>query len=193
MGHPLDSILRNVQTKKSDFFSSIYNFGTSFTESARKKVPKENSLVIEKDVEKIGRFATEIKSSEGVPQQSSRDGKNVVFKRIQAHRSGPFDFEGIKFAQELSSTHLGPIWCMKFSQCGQLLATAGQDTILTIWVLRQAYNYFADMRSRYNADNSKSSPTNSYENVISDISGKISEIYETHYSKSQIFCPKIQF
>ena len=141
-------------------------------------------------MEKIGRFATEIKSSEGVPQQSSRDGKNVVFKRIQAHRSGPFDFEGIKFAQELSSTHLGPIWCMKFSQCGQLLATAGQDTILTIWVLRQAYNYFADMRSRYNADNSKSSPTNSYENVISDISGKISEIYERHDSKSQIFVQK---
>jgi len=121
-------------------------------------------------VAKIGRLATEIKSSEGVPQQSSRDGKNVVFKRIQAQRSGPFDFEGIKFAQELSSTHLGPIWCMKFSQCGQLLATAGQDTILTIWVLKQSYNYFADMRSRYNADNSKSSPTNSYENVISDIS-----------------------
>ena len=138
-------------------------------------MPKENSLVIEKDVEKIGRLATEIKSSEGVPQQSSRDGKNVVFKRIQAHRSGPFDFEGIKFAQELSSTHLGPIWCMKFSQCGQLLATAGQDTILTIWVLKQSYNYFADMRSRYNADNSKSSPTNSYENVISDISGKIND------------------
>ena len=143
----------------------------SLTLESSKKVPKENSLVMEKDVEKIGRFATEIKSSEGVPQQSSRDGKNFVFKRIQAHRSGPFDFEGIKFAQELSSTHLGPIWCMKFSQCGQLLATAGQDTILTIWVLKNSYNYFADMRSRYNADNNpKSSPTNSYENVISDIS-----------------------
>ena len=144
-------------------------------------------------MEKIGRFATEIKSSEGVPQQSSRDGKNVVFKRIQAHRSGPFDFEGIKFAQELSSTHLGPIWCMKFSQCGQLLATAGQDTILTIWVLSQSYNYFADMRSRYNADNSKSSPTNSYENVISDISGKISEIYEIYeiLENCQIYFQKI--
>ena len=124
--------------------------------------------MIEKDVEKIGRLATEIKSSEGVPQPL-KDGKSSVFKRIQAHRSGPFDFESIKFAQELSSTHLGPIWCMKFSQCGQLLATAGQDTILTIWVLKNSYNYFADMRSRYNADNSKSSPTNSYENVISDL------------------------
>ena len=61
---------------------------------------------------------------------------------------------------------------MKFSQCGQLLATAGQDTTLTIWVLKNSYNYFADMRSRYNADHSKSSPTNSYENVISDLASE---------------------
>ena len=37
---------------------------------------------------------------------------------------------------ELESPHLGPIWCMKFSLCGRLLATAGQDCILRIWVLR---------------------------------------------------------
>ena len=82
----------------------------------------------DKDVDKkLGRLATEIMSSEGVPAPSTRDGKGLlVFKRIQAHKSGPFDFEGIKFAQELSSPHLGPIWCMRFSHCGQLLATAGQ-------------------------------------------------------------------
>ena len=58
---------------------------------------------------------------------------------------------------------------MKFSQCGQLLATAGQDTTLRIWVLKNSFNYFNDMRNRYNADSAKSnSPTNSYENVISD-------------------------
>ena len=99
-------------------------------EASKKKNPKDVSaekqlpIVFEKDVEKLGRLATEIKSSEGVPEPS-RDGKGQIFKRIQAHKSGPFDFEGIKFAQELSSPHLGPIWCMKFSQCGQLLATAG--------------------------------------------------------------------
>jgi hypothetical protein len=34
-------------------------------------------------------------------------------------------------------------------------------------VLKSAYNYFKDMRNRYSAD-VKSSPTNSYETVISD-------------------------
>merc|ERR1719266_3254635 len=43
-------------------------------EATIKKKPKEPSvIVIEKDVEKIGRLATEIKSSEGVPEPS-RDG-----------------------------------------------------------------------------------------------------------------------
>ena len=78
-------------------------------------------------------------------------------------------FFKFQFAQELSQPHLGPIWCMKFSQCGQLLATAGQDTKLRIWVLKNSYSYFDEMRNRYNADvKSSSSPTNSYENVILD-------------------------
>ena len=50
-------------------------------------VAKEN-----RDVEKLGRLATEIKPSEGAPAPS-RDGKGLIFKRIQAHKSGPFDFE----------------------------------------------------------------------------------------------------
>ncbi len=73
------------------------------------------------------------------------------FKRIQSHKSGPRDFEDIQFAQELDSQHLGPIWCMRFSRCGQLLATAGQDTTIRIWVVKDAYKQFRDMRSRYNS------------------------------------------
>ena len=103
----------------------------------------------ENDVQKIGRLATEIKSCGeiesgllGGTYPSLRDGKALVLKRIQAHKSGPLDFENIQFAQELSSPHLGPIWCMRFSQCGQLLATAGQDKELRIWVLKSSYNYF---------------------------------------------------
>ena len=39
---------------------------------------------------------------------------------------------------------------------------------MQIWVLKSAYHYFKDMRSRYTADAGNTSPTNSYENVISD-------------------------
>ena len=41
---------------------------------------------------------------------------------------------------------------MKFSPCGRLLATAGQDHILRVWVLKQAFNYFLDIRTKWNAD-----------------------------------------
>lgn len=38
---------------------------------------------------------------------------------------------------------------MKFSPCGRLLATGGQDNLLIVWVLKDAYSYFNDMRTKY--------------------------------------------
>ena len=70
---------------------------------------------------------------------------------------------------------------MRFSQCGQLLATAGKDTILQIWVLKTAYHYFKDMRNRYTSDaGANASPTNSYENVISDQMESEDKSYQVH-------------
>lgn len=45
----------------------------------------------------------------------------------------------------------GAVWCMKFSLCGRLLATAGQDNIIRVWVLRNHLAYFNKMRDRYNS------------------------------------------
>lgn len=36
---------------------------------------------------------------------------------------------------------------MKFSSCGRLLATAGQDKVLRIWVLKDAYQFFQVRRN----------------------------------------------
>lgn len=41
---------------------------------------------------------------------------------------------------------------MKFSHCGRLLATAGQDNIVRIWVLKTAFDYFNNMRLKYNTE-----------------------------------------
>ncbi|VDO61014.1 unnamed protein product [Schistosoma margrebowiei] len=41
---------------------------------------------------------------------------------------------------------LGAIWAMRFSPCGRLLATAGYDRNIRIWVLRQCYRYFKEMQ-----------------------------------------------
>ena len=117
--------------------------------------PSTTGASSSKEMEKLGRLATDIKVSRlGVamlcqffhlinlhPCHQTTDAE-LGFKRIQAHKSGPFDFENIQFAQELESPHLGPIWCMKFSHCGQLLATAGQDKNIMIWVVKDSYDHF---------------------------------------------------
>ena len=50
----------------------------------------------------------------------------------------------------------GAVWTKKFSPCGKLLATGGQDNMLRIWVLKAAYPHFDDMRTKY-ADGRSSS------------------------------------
>lgn len=69
----------------------------------------------------------------------------TFFSKASNSHKGPFEFEKIEHVQELKDTneqHDGPIWCMKFSCCGRLLATAGQDKILRIWIVRDAYPFF---------------------------------------------------
>ncbi|CAG9536757.1 unnamed protein product [Cercopithifilaria johnstoni] len=75
--------------------------------------------------------------------------------RPRNSKKGPFDFDGTRCYQELNNEHTGAIWCMKFSLCGRLLATAGQDSIIRVWVLRNHLSYFNALRDRYNSHSKK--------------------------------------
>lgn len=93
--------------------------------------------------------------------------------------------------QELNNEHTGPVWCMKFSVCGRLLATAGQDRVLRIWVVRNAYFYFQDMRTKYNAE--KVSPTPSQESLVSQQSSddpNANASFDTLHNERNPFMPK---
>lgn len=69
--------------------------------------------------------------------------------RPRKTKKGPYDFEQLTIEQELDKEHTGAVWCIKFSICGRLMATAGQDSILRIWVVRSHLKYFSDMREKY--------------------------------------------
>ncbi|XP_044736392.1 WD repeat-containing protein 44 isoform X2 [Chrysoperla carnea] len=99
--------------------------------------------------------------------------QNIKLKASNSHK-GPYEFENTQHVQELSAAcsdddgspgHVGPIWCMKFSTCGHLLATAGQDRILRVWVVKEAFAHFQAMRNKYNAE--KVSPSPSQESLAS--------------------------
>lgn len=94
--------------------------------------------------------------------------QNIKIKASSTNK-GPYEFTKLQHVQDLSGEHTGAVWCMKFSTCGRLLATAGQDRVLRIWVLKDAFPFFQDLRTKYNADQT-SSPTPSQESLVSQIS-----------------------
>ncbi|XP_069669048.1 WD repeat-containing protein 44 isoform X2 [Periplaneta americana] len=93
----------------------------------------------------------------------------IKLKASGSHK-GPYEFDSLQHVQDLGGEHVGPVWCMKFSSCGRLLATAGQDRVLRVWVVRNAFTYFQDMRTKYNAE--KVSPTPSQESLVSQHSAE---------------------
>lgn len=93
--------------------------------------------------------------------------QNIKIKASKTN-TGPYEFAKLQHVQDLSvqGETTGAVWCMKFSPCGRLLATAGQDRLLRIWVLKDAYHFFEELIKKYNADQ-KSSPTPSQESLVS--------------------------
>nr|BAE24167.1 unnamed protein product [Mus musculus] len=89
----------------------------------------------------------------------------VKFKAAHGFK-GPYDFDQIKVVQDLSGEHMGAVWTMKFSHCGRLLASAGQDNIVRIWALKNAFDYFNNMRMKYNTEG-RVSPSPSQESLSS--------------------------
>ncbi|XP_062844746.1 WD repeat-containing protein 44 [Trichomycterus rosablanca] len=124
----------------------------------------------EKAVNKVKSVRDEVFHSEqDEPSSSDDEGmpytRPVKFKAAHGFK-GPFDFDQIRLVQDLSGEHMGAVWTMKFSHCGRLLATAGQDNVVRIWVLKNAFDYFNKMRMKYNTEG-RVSPSPSQESLCS--------------------------
>ncbi|EEZ99884.1 WD repeat-containing protein 44 [Tribolium castaneum] len=117
-------------------------------------------------------------------------GEQTIKLKASSSHKGPYEFEKVEHVQELKDEHEGPIWCMKFSCCGRLLATAGQDKVLRIWIVRDAFPFFQDMRTKYNAE--KVSPTPSQESLVSHHSGENSNLAVLEAMTSEE-CGKMMF
>ncbi|XP_042884182.1 WD repeat-containing protein 44-like isoform X2 [Penaeus japonicus] len=167
----------------------------SVTDVIAKKLPEIDSSAVKKKTSQLKKFlgrkmesaVNKAKSLAHEVSHRHREEKDVFEDDAPAHdtmqyvkiktahsHKGPHEFDNLMYVQEITGEHTGPIWCMKFSGCGRLLATAGQDHVLRVWVLKQAFNYFLDIRTKCNAD-IKVSPTPSQESLVSQHSGQSGE------------------
>ncbi|XP_061559052.1 WD repeat-containing protein 44 isoform X1 [Phycodurus eques] len=146
---------------------------TQFKKFLGKSVKKAKHLAEEygeKAVNKVKSVRDEVfHTDQDDPSSSDDEGmpytRPVKFKAAHSFK-GPFDFDQIKVVQDLSGEHMGAVWTMKFSHCGRLLATAGQDNVVRIWVLKTAFDYFNNMRLKYNTEG-RVSPSPSQESLCS--------------------------
>ncbi|XP_038050423.1 WD repeat-containing protein 44-like [Patiria miniata] len=123
------------------------------TKAAAQGVKKSKSKrrTFKKMLSKLKNVADEAfrhEEQESSDEESLPDSRIVKMKAASSNK-GPYDFDQLRLAQDLGREHAGAVWTMKFSPCGRLLATAGQDRILRVWVLQDHYKYFDDMRQRY--------------------------------------------
>uniref|UniRef100_H3CXG3 WD repeat-containing protein 44 n=1 Tax=Tetraodon nigroviridis TaxID=99883 RepID=H3CXG3_TETNG len=146
---------------------------TQFKKFLGKSVKKAKHLAEEygeKAVNKVKSVRDEVFHTDP-DDPSSSDDEGMPYTRPAKFKAahslkGPFDFDQIKVVQDLSGEHMGAVWTMKFSHCGRLLATAGQDNMVRIWVLKTAFDYFNNMRIKYNTEG-RVSPSPSQESLCS--------------------------
>ncbi|XP_054721184.1 WD repeat-containing protein 44-like [Uloborus diversus] len=126
-----------------------------FGKKLKMEVSKIRTVVVDKVTH--SRHADEDNSEEEILSDLRSSVKIKVSSKLKSAEKGNSEFENIRVLQELAGEHTGAIWTMKFSSCGRLLATAGQDHDLRIWVLKDAFEYFNDMRQKFNKEG-KTSP-----------------------------------
>ncbi|XP_031553954.1 WD repeat-containing protein 44-like [Actinia tenebrosa] len=111
-----------------------------------------------------------LSAQKGEDSSSSEDedGPTTPYIKIKsAHGKGPEEFEKLKLLQDLSGEHVGAIWTVKFSVCGRLMATAGQDHMVRVWVLKENIEYFEEMREKYsNSGGHKAKPDPEVDQIL---------------------------
>lgn len=166
-----DSDEESMDSKKSSAASQEDGEQSSGVRKKTQQVKRFLGTTVKKTVDRAKSLAhrshkkedVDISTNEGVGLSGGQE-PLVKMKASHSHK-GPYEFDHLQIVQDLSGDHSGPVWCMKFSNCGKLLATSGQDRAIRIWVLKDHLSYFQDMRSKNTSD--KVSPTPSQESIVS--------------------------
>lgn len=162
---------RESDEESIDFRQSSQDQSDSNT--LKKRATRLTKMIGKKVGKKVGKTVSRIKTvadeklhsrhseeMECSDTEASPDAREALKIKTSSSHKAPADFDSIRVVQEIVGEHTGAVWTMKFSPCGRLMATAGQDNVLRIWVLRDAYEHFDDMRKKYKAEVKKDSQEN---------------------------------
>jgi len=140
--------------EKSKKLQHKYKQFQSFLSGKAKHVKVIGKIQVDKAVQKVRN--TKTASGDGAPpggeslnvsSDEDFDQTSVKFKASSSNK-GPYQFGKLKLVQDIN-VHVGAVWSMKFSHCGRLLATAGQNNIIWVWVLKEYFAYFNELRTKY--------------------------------------------
>ncbi|CAB4024963.1 WD repeat-containing 44 [Paramuricea clavata] len=134
---------------------------------------------------KEGKRAEESSSSDEENPQS----ENYI-KVKSANGKGIPIINKLNIIQDFSGKHQGAVWTMKFTSCGKLLSTAGQDKVVHVWVLKTEKDFFEQMRNKYAKADSERPATPDSEKTASEENEKETKdkdgVTETDYPEG--FC-----
>ncbi|KAH9388806.1 hypothetical protein TYRP_008153 [Tyrophagus putrescentiae] len=97
------------------------------------------------------------------------------------HKRGSADFDGLKLVQEINDCK-GAIWCMKYSNCSQLLAAAGQDHMLRVYCAQKSWKYFTQLRNKASGQHISPNSTKERSSANGDSFGR--SVHRSSFSRS---------
>ncbi|KAL3021049.1 hypothetical protein AAZX31_05G177200 [Glycine max] len=130
-GCPQDEAEANIQGKEHEFSS------TAEEHRPREAVSQEEFQDFDMSKRKRKnwwkRFVNIRKSGEGNVRSKLNAGTNKTRRiKVRQNKKRWLEFSGLYLGQEVRA-HKGLVWTMKFSPCGQYLASGGEDGVVRIW------------------------------------------------------------
>ncbi|CAF1510829.1 unnamed protein product [Adineta ricciae] len=131
------TVARSILERQSS--GSSFRRTTSFRKQLTNLVVRN---ILRKRQSKIGNHDDDEDDTE---RALINDGSNGDLKyKASRYLKEQTQFDKTQLLQTIVNAHDGPIWCMRFSPDGNLLATCGQDTLLKVWILKLAQPHFSE-------------------------------------------------
>ncbi|KAJ3681084.1 hypothetical protein LUZ60_015573 [Juncus effusus] len=129
---------KSFDIKSSKFNGRKKGVGGGLLKNIKFVANSFSGLILEKDIlgptKSLASMRRLTSGSSSTKDSGAGPGSN---ERLKVHQYGKSykELTGLYMCQELKGAHQGSIWCMKFCNDGQYLATAGEDQVVHVWAI----------------------------------------------------------